>query len=155
MYEETIQFSFPEIVQEIKTKGFSWASFQEIFPCGFLKITEGQYIQLLNAVLDALPDDRQRALLLDLVDTQWCVFIEQKWIAREFYSDPNLFLGVKHFALARLQLGSSMRAERNLGHKDGRRAMMSLNPDETLFDRIASENQKSEINNATKKQLPT
>ena len=68
MYEETIQFSFPKIVQEIKTKGFSWASFQEILPFGFLKITEGQYIQLLNAVLDALPDDRQRALLLDLVE---------------------------------------------------------------------------------------
>ena len=110
---------------------------------------------MLNAVLDALPDDRQRALLLDLVDTQWCVFIEQKWIAREFNSDPNLFLGVNHFALARLQIGSSMRAERNLGHKDGRRAMMSLNPDETLFDRIARENQNSENNNATKKQLPT
>ena len=55
MYEETIQFSFPEIVQEIKTKGFSWASFQEIFPFGFLKITEGQYIQLLNAVRTPTP----------------------------------------------------------------------------------------------------
>jgi len=155
MYEETIQFSLPEMVQEIKTKGFSWASFQELFPFGYLKITEGQYLQLVNAVLDALPDDRQRSLLLDLLDTQWCVFIEQKWIAREFNSDPNLFIGINHFALARLQIGSSMRAERNLGYKDGRRAMMSLNPEETLFDRLAGQNLNSEIGNVTKKKLPT
>jgi hypothetical protein len=33
--------------------------------------------------------------------------------------------------------------------------MMSLAPDKTLFDRIAGENQNSEIGYATKKQLPT
>ena len=129
-------FSFPERLQEVKNKGFSWPDLERFFPFGFLGMREGEYIQIINAVLDALPDQKQRSLLLDFIDAQWCLFIEQKWIAREFSADENLFLVENHQALARLQIGSNIRSQKNLICKDGRRAMMSLKSDETLFDRI-------------------
>jgi len=76
-------------------------------------------------------------MLLDLLDVQWCVYVEQLWIAQEYGGDPERFVGENHFALARLQIGSNIRCERGLPVKDGRRAMMRLKEHESLMDRIA------------------
>ena len=131
------QFSFSRTLDSLKEDGFRWEDFREIFPFGFIDIREGEYVQLVNAVLDSLPNDKEQALLLDLLDAQWCVYVEQLWIAHECGGDPQRFAGENHFALARLQIGSNIRFERGLPDKDGRRAMMSLEENETLMDRIA------------------
>ena len=125
-----------EALRRIGDKGFRWEDFRETFPFGFLGLREGAYERLVNAALESLPDDRERAVLLDLLDAQWCVYIEQLWIAHEFGDDPQRFMGDNHFALARLQIDSNIRWARGLPDKDGRRAMMGIGRDETLMDRI-------------------
>jgi hypothetical protein len=130
------EFSLEEALRSIGDKGFRWEDFREIFPFGFLGLREGEYERLVDAALESLPDDRERAVLLDLLDAQWCVYIEQLWIAHEFGGDPQRFVGKNHFALARLQMSSNIRGARGLPKKDGRRAMMEIGRDETLMDRI-------------------
>jgi hypothetical protein len=129
-------FSLEKALAQLKEFGFRWENFHEVFPFGYLDIREGEYYQLVMKVLDHLPSDDQRTLLLDLLDAQWCVFVEQLWIAHELGGDPERFAGENHFALARLQIDSNIRGERHLPPKDGRRAMMSLGENETLLDRI-------------------
>lgn len=126
---------FTRTLDCLRKDGFRWENFRDIFPFGFLGIREGQYVQIVNETLDLLVNDTERALLLDLLDAQWCVYIEQLWIAHECGDDPQRFAGEGHFALARLQIGSNIRRERGLPQKDGRRAMMSLGK-HTLLDRM-------------------
>jgi hypothetical protein len=123
-------------LHSLKEDGFRWEDFREIFPFGFLAIREGEYAQLVNEALDRLSSDKEQTLLLDLLDAQWCGYVEQLWIAHEYGGDSQRFAGENHFALARLQIGSNIRFERGLPDKDGRRAMMSLGKHETLMDRI-------------------
>lgn len=131
-------FSSALVLEKIRKDGFRWEYFQTIFPFGFLGIKEGEYANIVNASLDSLPNDRERAVLLDLLDAQWCTFVEQIWIANELGGDPKRFAGECHFALARLQIGENFRWERGLSSKNVRSAMMSLGPDETLLDRIVA-----------------
>lgn len=133
-----MRFSFALSLEKIRKDGFHWEDFQTIFPFGFLGIKEGEYAIIVNACLDSLPNDRERAVLLDLLDAQWCTFVEQIWIANEFGGNPKRFAGESHFALARLQMGENIRWERELLSKSGRSAMMSLGPEETLLDRIVA-----------------
>ena len=135
---EPDRFAFDQTIETIRANGFAWAQFRDVFPFGFLGIREGQYQQLLDVVLDCLPTDDDRSLLLDLLDAQWCIFIEQLWIAHERTGNPELFAGEVHFALARLQMSSNIRHARQLPEKDGRRAMLSMTRHETLLDRITA-----------------
>lgn len=128
---------FVRTLDFLREKSFRWEDFREIFPFGFLGIREGEYAQLVNEALDRLPNEKERALLLDLLDAQWCVYIEQLWIAHECGDDSQRFASENHFAFARLQIDSNIRLERGLPSKDGRRAMMSLGEQETIMDRIA------------------
>ena len=130
------QRGFERTLAAIREDGFDWEEFQDIFPFSFLDIGEGEYVQLVNAVLDQLPDDVERTVLLNLLDIQWNVYVEQLWVAHEFGNDPKRFAGESHFALARLQIDSNIRLERGLPRKDGRRAMMNLGKQETLKDRM-------------------
>jgi hypothetical protein len=130
-------FSVEKAMQKISENGFRWEEFREIFPFGFLGLREGEYAKLVDAALDSLPNDRERTVLLDLLDAQWCIYVEQLWIAHEFGRNPERFLGENHFALARLQMSVNIRLARGLPNKDGRRAMMEICGDETLMDRIA------------------
>lgn len=139
--------SLEDFQAQLNAQKSLWECFREVFPFGYLDLREGEYHQLVNEALDILPDDKQRTLLLDLLDAQWCVFVEQLWIAHECGSDPNRFVGESHFALARLQIDTNIRGERDLPMKDGRKAMISLSQNETLTDRICSgsPDQRSEI----------
>jgi hypothetical protein len=130
------EFFFEEAIKTVKDKGFHWKNFRDIFPFGFLGFSEGEYARLVNAALDSLPNDRERAVLLDLLDAQWCAYVEQLWIAHEFGGDPQCFVGECHFALARLQISTNIRGARGLPEKNGRNAMMTIGRDETLLDRI-------------------
>lgn len=117
------RFSFARKMDSLKEDGFRWEDFREIFLFGFLDIREGEYVQLVYAVLDSLPHDKEQALLLDLLNAHWCVYVEQLWIPHECGGDPQRFAGENHFALARLQIGCNIRFERGLPEKDGRRAI--------------------------------
>ena len=71
------QLSFARTLDSLKEDGFRWEDFREIFPFGFLDIREGEYVQPVNSVLDSLPNDKEQALLLDLLDARWCVYVER------------------------------------------------------------------------------
>jgi hypothetical protein len=129
-------FSLEEALKKINHKGFCWEEFREIFPFGFLGLREGEYARLVEAALESLPTDRERIVLLDLLDAQWCAYVEQLWIAHEFGGNPNRFVGENHFALARLQISENIRSTRGFPDKNGRRAMLEIGRDETLTDRI-------------------
>jgi hypothetical protein len=86
------RFPFEETLKKIGEKGFRWEDFREIFPFGGAHLLEGQYQRLVEAALESLPNDRERILLLDLLDAQWCVYFEQIWIAHKFCGDPGRFV---------------------------------------------------------------
>ncbi|MBR0801241.1 hypothetical protein JQ615_38405 [Bradyrhizobium jicamae] len=128
--------SLEESLRKIGDKGFRWEDFPEIFPFGFLGRSEGQYAKLVDAALESLPNDTERAVLLDLLDAQWCVYIEQLWITHEVGGNQQRLVGRNHLALARLQMSNNIRSAWGFPEKDGRSAMMEIGPSETLMDRI-------------------
>lgn len=67
---------FVRTLDSLREKGFRWEDFQEIFPFGFFGRREGEYAQLVNEPLDRLPNEKERALLVDLLEAQWCVYVE-------------------------------------------------------------------------------
>jgi hypothetical protein len=129
-------FSFRQTLASIAAKGFAWEQFPDVFPFGFLDIREGEYVQLVDQVLDSLPTDQERMSLLDLLDAQWCVYLEQLSFQERFGHDTKGFEGEMHFASARLQLDSYIRLERSLQHKDPGGAMLRVGREETLLDRM-------------------
>ena len=95
---------------------FCWTKFRELFPFGDLNMREGAYIQLVEAVLDQLEGVEQKNLLLDLLDTQYRVYLEQLHILNEQYENEDPFVGEIHFAGARLQINFIIRDGIGAGH---------------------------------------
>ena len=128
------QFSFEGALSQIEHQGFQWDRFQAFFPFGYLGIREGQYSQLVEAALRSMSDGRERSLLMDLLDLQWCTYLEQLWAMASVSKEADAYVGEMHFVDARLQLGSNIRREFNLPKKDLRHLMMSMGGDDTLAD---------------------
>lgn len=102
-------FDLEHVLGRLESDGFEWHRFQEIFPFGFLGIREGEYAKLVEAAALSLPSEKERVLLIDMLDMQWIAYLEQLWAANEFGDDPERFAGECHFADARLQIDDSVR----------------------------------------------
>ena len=110
-------YSTERVINALEDFGFQWGQLQNYFPFGFVDQREGEYVSILRAVLSALPNLREQEQLLDLLDTQWCAFIEQCWVAIE-----NGDASVIHAepAFARIQINQSARSDFNLPRKPAR-----------------------------------
>lgn len=132
-------YDYPSILASILEHGFRWREFSRIFPFGFLGIREGEYLELVNAALDSMSCHEERQLLIDILDAQWCVYVEQLWAGHQFSKADEADMGENHFALARLQIGETIRKQRGYRIKSGRRVMNSLiGKTDTLLDRMQS-----------------
>lgn len=120
-------------IRALKDNGFQWHQLRSYFPFGFLDQREGEYANLLHAALSALSSPREQELLLDLLDTQWCAFVEQCWVANEEGDES-----VTHAepAFARIEINQCVRSEFNLPRKPVRQALMGLEKGGTLLKRI-------------------
>ena len=126
-------YSTERAIRALKDNGFQWHQLRSYFPFGFLNQREGEYVSLLRAALSALSSGREQELLLDLLDTQWCAFIEQCWVANEEGDEP---VTRAEPAFARIQINQSARSEFNLPRKPVREALMGLEKGDTLLKRI-------------------
>jgi len=75
---------FIAAINFIENKGFSWAKFRYLFPFGDVSLREGNYQNLVTKVLEQLGTSEQKELLLDMLDTQLCIFRN--------YSAQNIFV---------------------------------------------------------------
>lgn len=73
----------PEMHHPLETEEFVGARFRKYFPFGEVSLRERRYQDILTKVLDGFKTDRERTLLLDMLDIQLCVLIEQVWIQQE------------------------------------------------------------------------
>lgn len=133
-YQEDDQFSFERALRELEHQGLRWERFQALFPFGFLRIREGEYVQLVEAALRSISDAAEQSHFMDLLDMQWCTYLEQLWAMSSYTDEEDAYVGEMHFADARLQLGSNIRRDFNLPGKDLRKLMMSVGGDDTLAD---------------------
>lgn len=150
---------------ELADQGFRWDRFREIFPFGATEYGEGRYQRLVSEVLKQLPNDRQREMLMALLDVQAAAFLEQAWVQNEFFEaeedvrferacaefsqevdvhryrdaperrDPP-FMMAAHYASAWLQINDNLRGRYGLRSRGGRAAMLKLGAGEFLADRI-------------------
>ena len=130
--------NFHEAMKFLEQNGFQWAHLREIFPFGAVELREGNYQRLLVKSIETCKSDEERALLLDILDAQACVFLEQVWTQNEQLGggeEPPFRIDA-HFSSAWLQINSNIRWEFKLPRKDGRRMMLNLPRSETLFDRM-------------------
>ena len=129
---------FTSAINFIENKGFSWAKFRELFPFGDISIREGNYQKLVTKVLEQLGTSEQKELLLDMLDTQLCIFLEQVWIQNEQANDDENkpFPVEGHVITAQLQINSNMRWELSLRKRDARGMMLNLSEDKLLLDRM-------------------
>ncbi|MCP5148714.1 MAG: hypothetical protein H6986_11390 [Pseudomonadales bacterium] len=125
-------------MQFLEQNGFQWTHLREIFPFGAVELREGNYQRLLVKSVETCKTDEDRALLLDLLDAQACIFLEQVWAQNEQLGgcDKPPFLMHAHFSSAWLQINSNIRREYSLPSKNGRQMMLNLLKTETLFDRM-------------------
>jgi hypothetical protein len=128
------EFSFERALRHIEQQGFRWDRFQALFPFGYLGIREGEYVQLVEAALRSISDAAEQSHFMDLLDMQWCTYLEQLWAMSSHSDEENAYVGEMHFADARLQIGSNIRRDFNLPQKDLRHVMMSIGGDDTLAD---------------------
>ena len=129
--------NFESSMQLLDKKGFSWDVLREIFPFGDISLREGNYQKLVEKVLSLLNDKDDKELLLDLLDTQNCIFLEQVWIQNEkSYAEEKPFPVYGHFISAQLQINSNFRFQLGLRSRDARAVMLKLPETELLLDRI-------------------
>jgi hypothetical protein len=121
--------NYTEAMEFLERQGFSWAHFREMFPFGEISLGEGNYQRLVTKAVETCNTDAERALLLDLLDAQACVFLEQGWAFQEQLKN----LGIQppgdfgaHIASNWLQVDSNIRGQIDLPRKDGRGAMLKL-----------------------------
>lgn len=133
-YQDDDQFSFDRALRELEHQGLRWERFQALFPFGFLGIREGEYVQLVEAALRSISDAAEQSHFMDLLDMQWCTYLEQLWAMSSFSNDEDRFVGESEGVNARLQIGSHIRRDFNLPQKDLRKLMMSVGGDDTLAD---------------------
>lgn len=150
---------------EFAEKGFRWERFREIFPFGATEYGEGRYQRLVSEALKQLPDNRQREMLMALLDIQAAAFLEQTWVQNELFEaeeeirfekecadlsqksgerryrdaperrDPP-FMMAAHYAAAWLQINDNLRLKYGLARCGGRAAMLGLGAGDFLADRI-------------------
>lgn len=70
---------------ELAEQGFRWERFRETFSFGATEYGEGRYQRLVSEALKQLPNDRQREMLIALLDVQAAAFLEQAWVQNEFF----------------------------------------------------------------------
>jgi hypothetical protein len=128
------QFSFERALRELEHQGLRWERFQALFPFGFLGIREGEYVQLVEAALRSISDAAEQSHFMDLLDMQWCTYLEQLWAMSSHSDEEDAYVGEMHFADARLQIGSNIRRDFDLPQKDLRKLMLSVGGDDTLAD---------------------
>jgi hypothetical protein len=133
-FSDDDQFSLERALRELEHLGFRWERFQALFPFGFLGIREGEYVQLVEAALRSIRDTAEQSHFMDLLDMQWCTFLEQLWAMSRYSNEENAHVGEMHFVDVRLQIGSNIRRDFNLPQKDLRHAMLSVGGDDTLAD---------------------
>ena len=125
--------------QLLNTEGFSWARFRDIFPFGDISLREENYQKLVLKVLRFLESKGQKKLLLDLLDTQNCVFLEQVWIQNEQCTEEEKPFPIHgHFITAQLKINSNIRLVMDLEKIDSRTMMLNLAESERLLDRMNS-----------------
>ena len=137
--------NFANSMQFLEENGFQWTHLREIFPFGAVELREGNYQRLLVKSVETCRTDDERALLLDLLDAQACVFLEQVWAQNEKLGggDKAPFVKDAHFSSAWLQINSNTRLQYNLSRKNGRQMMLKLPKSETLFDLMLNPTNKT------------
>ena len=133
-YQDDDQFSFERALRALAHQGLRWERFQALFPFGFLGLREGEYVQLVEAALRSISDTAEQSDFMDLLDMQWCTYLEQLWAMSSFSNDESRFAGESERVNARLQIGSNIRRQYNLPKKDLRHVMLSIGGDDTLAD---------------------
>ena len=125
-------------IRHLENDGFSWSKFRVYFPFGDINLREGNFQKLVLKILESLEGKKQKELLLDMIDTQNCIFLEQVWLQNEQYNDQGEepFPVHGHFITAQLQITSNIRWEMNLKRRDPRGVMLKLPETELLIDRI-------------------
>ncbi len=127
-------------LRSIANEGFRWNRLREYFPFGDITLREGNYQRLTTAVLETLPDSTDREIFLALMDAQAAVFLEQVWVQNEQLQrcgEEGPFKIEGHFAAAWLQINDNLRHSYSLRTRNTRGAMLKLQPQETIADRIA------------------
>lgn len=90
---------------------FAGIDFRSISHLGVSHFEKGEYLSLVEAAIMSFSTKADRQLLLDLLDMQWCVFIEQIWVANERTADT---LSGEEMAHARIAIGESLRRKHDL-----------------------------------------
>ncbi len=134
---------YESALEMLDENGFSWDFLREIFPFGDIALREGNYQKLVLKVLALLETNEEKELLLDLLDTQNCVFLEQVWIQNEKSPGEDQPFPIHgHFITAQLQINSNIRWELGLERRDARTAMLNLPESELLLDRMLMAEEK-------------
>jgi hypothetical protein len=135
-------------VKHLDENGFTWEKFRELFPFGDISLREGNFQRLVLKVLDFIEGTKEKTLLLDLLDTQNCVFLEQVWIQGEKSAgEDKPFSVYGHFISAQLQITSNIRREQGLKKRDPRAVMLKLPESELLLDRMLRHEGRESIEN--------
>lgn len=119
--------SFEEAACLLKQPEFPWKHFKQIFPLGQRIYREGDYEQLLNLAMDALPSDLARETVLDVLDAQQCVMLEQSLLILRGLGDDGSascaeFEGSAEFAGNFLEISRWVRDKYRLNRKNGWKA---------------------------------
>ena len=126
-----------EAPHPLESETFVWARFREYFPFGEVSLRERRYEDILTKVLEGFKTDRERTLLLDMLDIQTCVLLEQVWIQQEQTGSggQGLFFEETHVASSRLSRHTMLRETYHLPSKtSGRSVLLSVPKTITLFD---------------------
>ena len=128
---------YESALEMLDENGFSWDVLREVFPFGDIALGEGNYQKLVLKVLGLLETKEEKELLLDLLDTQNCVFLEQVWIQNdESPGEDKPFAIHSYVVTTQLQINSDIRWEFGLERRDARAAMLNLPESELLLDRM-------------------
>ena len=131
---------YEDSIQSIQRDGFDWKLFRDYFPFGDIRLRESNYHSLVSVALEALSQQKQRNLLIALLDTQAAAFLEQVFVQNEIKGKPNpdgKGCGLEaHFALAWIQINSNLCAKYGLRKRNLRSVMLELGKEEYLADKI-------------------
>lgn len=117
--------------------GFQWSMFRDVFPFGDITLREGDFQKLVSRVIDYLNSDDDKELLLDMIDTQNCIFLEQVWLQNEKAETANKpFPMHGHIITAQLQITSNLRHKFELFDRNARNTMLNLDESVRLIERI-------------------
>ncbi len=90
----------------------------------------------MTKVLDLLDNQEQQSRLLDLLDTQGCVFLEQVWVQNEQSNAP--FTMDAHWINGQPQMNDISRLKYGIAARNSRAMMLGLDSTQTLLDRMSA-----------------